>query len=101
MAERMIVRGMRERTDQRPALASLGQHRQMLANLDAGRLGADGLELAPDVLRRVGLHVKTIVLGQPAGEEDVDARLGLACGLNGAVRRTCLAQPGHVVYAEA
>ena len=40
-----------------------------------GRPRGDRLELAADVVRGVRLQVEAVVLGQPAGEEDVDDRL--------------------------
>ena len=68
---------MRERPAQRPLLTALGQLGQVLANLDARRLGRNGIKLAPHLLRRIGLHVKTLVLRQPAGKENVNDILGL------------------------
>ena len=58
-----------------PALAALGQHWQMLANLDAGCLGGDWVELSAHFTGRVRLHVKAVLLCQPAGEENIDDRL--------------------------
>ena len=63
---------MRERPAQRPFLTPLGQLRQVLANLNARRLGRNGIELATHLLRRVGLQVKTLVLRQSAREENIN-----------------------------
>ncbi len=77
VAGRMLRLRMRQRTDQGPMLAALGQQRQMLADLNAGRARGNGVEFAADRVRGVGLHVEAVVLGQPTGEEDVNHRLGL------------------------
>ena len=76
MPQRVVIGRMRQRADDGPLLASLGQTRQMLANLNARRLGRGRIELASDIGRCIGLEVKALVLRQSAGEEDVDARLG-------------------------
>ena len=73
---RMVVRWMRKRPHERPLIRSSRQLRQMFANLHARRLGRDRLELAANIFRSVRLQVKTVVLSQSAGQEDVDNRLG-------------------------
>ena len=60
-----------------------------------GGARGDRLELAADVLRRVGLRIEAVVLGQAAGEEDVDDRL---CGMGRGRGRL---QRGKVVAAQA
>jgi hypothetical protein len=64
MAERMVIRRMRERTDQRPQVTALRQSRQVFANVDAGRRRGDRLKLAADFRRGVGLQIKAVVLRQ-------------------------------------
>src|SRR2546421_10432596 len=72
----------------------------MLANLDArgGRGGRS--ELAADIVRGVGLHVKAVVLRQAAGEEDVDARLGFAAGTRSVGRGAGLTEAGQMVHSQ-
>src|SRR5262245_40347304 len=87
MAQRMTVRGMRERAEYGPMLATAGQPRQVFADLEPRRVGGDRLELASDSVGCVGLEVETIVLRQPAREKNIDARLGLAGGFGPGGRR--------------
>ena len=47
----------------------------MLANMDAGRLGGNWVELPAHFTGCVRLHVKAVLLRQPAGEENIDDRL--------------------------
>ena len=49
--------------------------RQVLAELDAGHVRRDRLELAADLGRGVGLEVERVLVGQPAGQVDHDDRL--------------------------
>ena len=51
------------------------QQRQVLADLDAGHVRGDRLELAADLAGRVGLQVPGVLLGRPAPHEQQDARL--------------------------
>src|SRR5262245_43155491 len=83
-------------------MAPLRQHRQMLANLDARRLRRTRLELATDVVRSRRLHVEAILLGETAGEKDVDASLGLP-QRSGCSRRGCCLRPEslQVVHPES
>src|SRR5436190_22416890 len=97
----MIVRRMRERANQRPQLAPLRQHRQMLANLDARRPRRDRFELAPDIVRRIRLQIEAIVLSQTARQEDIDARLRLTAWPHGFRSSTRLAQPRHMVHPQS
>src|SRR4051812_34271091 len=53
----------------------------MLRDPHAGRPGWDTAEFAADAVGGVRLRVEALVLGQPAGEEDVDHRAGR--GLSG------------------
>ena len=48
---------------------------QVLADPDAGDRRVDRLELAPDAVGRLGLHVERVVLAEPAAEQDHDHRL--------------------------
>src|SRR5262249_61360837 len=48
----------------------------MLDDAYAGGARCDGLELAADLGGGVGLEVEAVVLGESAGEEDVDAGAG-------------------------
>src|SRR5262249_22660548 len=43
-----------------------------LADLDAGDVGGDGLELAADLGRGLGLDVPRVLVGRAPAEEDVD-----------------------------
>ena len=47
----------------------------MLANLDAGNFGADRLEFAPDLRRRVLLEIEHVLVRRSARQEDHDDRL--------------------------
>ena len=51
--------------------------REQLADLDAGHVGLDRLELAADLARGVGLEVPHVLVRRPAGQVDVDDRLVL------------------------
>ena len=82
----MIVRRMREGADQRPQSAPLGQHRQMLANLNSWRPRRDRLELAPDLLGRIGLQVERVLMCQAARQVDHDDRFVRPAGPEPGVR---------------
>ena len=59
MIGRPVVRVvMAERTDQRELVHLPGELRQMLADLDAGHVGGDRLELAAELGRGIGLEVQ-------------------------------------------
>ena len=51
---------------------SCGQARQVLADVDAGDVGPDRLELAADLDRGVRLEVHHVLVRRPAGQEDHD-----------------------------
>src|SRR5262249_23955002 len=72
VAGRVIVTRMRERSDDRPVLAPLRQHRQMFANLDTSCRRISGPKLAADVLRSIGFQVEAVELAEPARKENVD-----------------------------
>ena len=80
-------------------MAALGQHRQVFANLEAGRLRGNWLELAANLFRGVGLHVKAVLLSQSAREKNIDH----CAGLGGLLRRwgRHRAQRLDVVHAQA
>src|SRR5262249_20707092 len=84
-----------QRAHQRPQVAPRRQPRQVLADLNARRARGDGPELAADVVGGVGLEVEAVLLGQAAGEEDVDDRAGRG------VRGGGGAEGGEVVAAQA
>ena len=63
MTDGMIVRGMGYGPAQRPQLTCSGQMGQMLADVQAGSVGRDRLELAPNPFRCLRLHVEAFVLG--------------------------------------
>src|SRR5258706_16458956 len=49
--------------------------REVLADLDAGHVGLDGVELAAEFLRRVRLEVVHVHVRRAAGQVDHDGRL--------------------------
>ena len=57
-----------QRPDQGDLIHARRHLRQQLADLDAGDVAADRLELALDLGRRVGLEVEGVLMGQAAGE---------------------------------
>ncbi len=54
------------------------EHRQVLADLDAGGARRDRLELAADGVGRIGLEVEAVELREAAGEKDEDHGTGVA-----------------------
>ena len=62
MAGRMVVGRMGQGADDRPQVASLGEHRKMLANVETWGVGGDGRELSPNVDRGIRLGVEAFVL---------------------------------------
>jgi hypothetical protein len=52
-----------------------GDPGEALADLDAGDVGVDGLELAADLGRGLGLDLPQVLVRRPAAQEDVDDRL--------------------------
>ena len=72
----MVVRLVGERPDGGPLVGAAGEQRQVFADAEAGGAGRDGAELAADRVGGVRLRVEALVLGQPAGQEDVDHRFG-------------------------
>ncbi len=96
----VLVVGVGEGAAEGPEVAAFGEFGKVLADVEAGGLGRDGFEFAADFLGGVGLHVEALVLGEAAGEEDVDDGFGFriasrrAGGGGGA-------EGGKVVDAEA
>jgi len=82
MADRMHGVRVRERTHECPFVAARREHRQVLADLNAGRAGGDGRKLAANLVGCVGLGIEALMLGQPARKKDVDH--GLDRGAAGA-----------------
>ena len=76
MALGMLVRGVSQGTADRPHLAAFGKLREMLADLQARRARLDRFELTTHIIRRIGLHVEAVVLGQAARKENIDHPLG-------------------------
>jgi len=76
----------------------LGHAREQFANLGAGDVGGDGLELASNLARCIHLQVPHVLMRRAAGKEQVDNRLvrgadaGLGLGLQ---------QVGHGQPADA
>ncbi len=66
------VFAMGERPHERPQVAPLSQHRQMLADVDAGRVCGDGMELALVLGGPVRLHIERVVLRWSSSQEEVD-----------------------------
>jgi hypothetical protein len=62
MAGRMIVRRMGERTADGPEVTPLSQHRQVFANLQAGRPSVNRFKVAANLRRRIWLHIEAVVL---------------------------------------
>ena len=75
----------------------LGLQRHVLADLDAGDVRGDRLELAADLGRGVRLHVVAVDVRRPAAQPDHDDRLAAAGfrgrgGRGGAARRPASAR---------
>jgi hypothetical protein len=68
---------MRERADDRELVGDLGRLRQGFAEHFAGDLGRDDPHLAAVFDRRVRLGIERFLMGDAAGQEDVDHALGL------------------------
>ena len=78
VARCMTVRGMRQRTDDRPPGTPLRQPWQMFADIHPGRRGRDGGEFSTDLGRRFRLQIEAFMLSQSTRQKDIDARLGPA-----------------------
>ncbi len=61
------------RADDRQLVGDAGQPRHVLREVDAGHLGADGLELAANLGRRVGLGIERLEVRRPAVHPNQDA----------------------------
>jgi hypothetical protein len=74
------VRSLRgvHRTNDSHLIDVLGSLHEMLAEHDAGDIGADGLERATDIRGGVGLGVEGVDVGHATGHVEVDDVLGLA-----------------------
>ena len=64
-----------QRADEDELVRHLGDAREVLADVDAGDVGVDRLELAADVGRGVRFEVPHVDVRRPAGQVDVDDRL--------------------------
>ena len=99
MTDRMLVVAVRQRSHQGPAIAAGREHRQVLADVDAGRLRRDRLELAANGIGRHRLGIEAVVLGQSARQEDIDDRTG--ADRRHAGRSVRLAQRRDMVHPQA
>ena len=72
--DQVVPLRMRHRADDRQLIGPRREAGEMLADLDAGHGRRDRLELAADLVGRLGLHVERVVLPQPAAEQDHDHR---------------------------
>ena len=70
----MIGQTMRDPANDRELVGPVGQQRHVLADLDPGHRRADGTELASVFHRRIGLHVKRVLMRRPATQEDQNRR---------------------------
>ena len=77
--------GVVRRADDGELVHDLGLLRQVLADLDAGHVGGDRLELAAELGRGVRLEIVHVDVAGPAGLPDQDDRL--------AVRWRCPVRP--------
>ena len=87
----MFVVRMGERTNQCPFIRALRKHRQMFANMNTGGLRADGIEFTSDFARRIRFKIKTFVLCQAAGKENINDFLPLGTG-------SLRAQSSHIAH---
>ena len=71
---------MREGADLRKLVHHAGDAGQMLADVNAGDVGRDALEIASHLDRGVGLEVERVNRAQATFEEDIDERLVLRGG---------------------
>src|SRR5688500_15244886 len=91
---------MRQRADESPLVAASRQHGQLLTDLNAGGFRRDRLKFAADARRAVGLGIEAVLLGQAAGEENVDYRLRFD-ELLPILCRGCMAERREVIDSEA
>src|SRR5262249_9159560 len=78
--------------DDRVLARLTGQERQVLADLDAGDIGGDGLEVAADLGRRFRFQVEGPQLRWATAHEQQDARLGFASRRTGRCRGSSLSK---------
>jgi hypothetical protein len=74
----MIVVAVVDGADEGVAVGSAGEAGQVFGDGDARHAGGDGLELAADLLGRVGFEVPDIEVGRSAVVEEEDAGSGPA-----------------------
>ena len=72
MTQRMVVRLVSQRPADCPAVASLSQHRQVLTDVDAGRLSGDRSKLTTNRVGGLWLQIEALVLSQTSGQKDID-----------------------------
>ena len=73
MPQRMFIRRVRQRPHDGPEMTPFCQPRQVLRNFQTGRLSCNRRKLAAHFCRSIGLRIKTLVLGQATGKENIDA----------------------------
>ena len=60
----------------------------MFTDFESRRFRRNRLKLAPNIFRRLGFHVKAVVLAQPPRKKNVDHRFGgLLTTVRGDIRR--------------
>ena len=72
----MMVVLVRSASHKRHLVHDLSRFGQQFAHVQASDVGADALILATDLLDRIGLHVKRIVVRKPTSKKDKDDRFG-------------------------
>ena len=70
---RVIDVGMRDRSDNGQFVCTTGKMLKVFADVDAGDIGGDGMELTPKLVRGIGLKIPGILLGGATPHEQEDA----------------------------
>jgi len=99
----MIVDGVGDRADDGVAMGLAGEEREVLADLEAGDGGGDGLEFAADFGGGVELEIEGVLMGRSAGQVDHDHRLVGGTDPGGGLGPEELGQgePAHAERADA
>ena len=66
VTERMVIGRMRQRSYERPEMTSCGEFWQVLADFNSGCSSRNRLKFTANVVRCQRLHVKAVVLTEPA-----------------------------------
>ena len=98
----VIVPRADHRADRNELVHHFGHERQMLANLDAGNVRLDRLELSANLRRRIHLDVEHVLMWRPAGQVDHDDRLVRSpdAGLRLRVQQLRQGQPAQAQSAD-